>query len=171
MIYTGIGSHETPTSILAIFAKIATRLEKRNYILRSGGATGADTGFEMGVHKTKNKEIYLPWKEFNNSTSKLFELGTDAYEMAAMFHPKWSACSPAARKFMARNCYQVLGQDLKTRTDFIICWTPGGKIVGGTGQALRIAKEYHIPIINFGDESLYYSPIQELGKLVNGDGT
>ncbi len=168
--YAGIGSRATPTPVLAVFAKIARRLEKRGYTLRSGGATGADTAFEMGVLKAENKEIYLPWRGFNNSASKLWNISTRAFEMAADFHPNWRALKPAGRKFMARNCYQVLGTGLTAPVDFIICWTPNGKVAGGTGQALRIAAEYKIPVINFGAESLYYSPMEELGKLVNGEG-
>ncbi|KKL28628.1 hypothetical protein LCGC14_2373270, partial [marine sediment metagenome] len=95
---------------------------------------------------------------------------TEALAMAAQFHPAWRACTPTARKFHARNCYQVLGNDLKTPADFIVCWTPNGKQIGGTGQALRIAREYKIPVINFGSEDLLRSPMDELRKLVLGEG-
>lgn len=44
--------------------------------------------------------------------------------------------------------YQVLGYDLKTPSDMVICWTKDGGASGGTGQALRIAKDYNIPIYN-----------------------
>ena len=49
---------------------------------------------------------------------------------------------------MARNCHQVLGQDLKTPVDFIVCWTKDGGESGGTGQALRIARDLNIPVYN-----------------------
>jgi hypothetical protein len=55
---------------------------------------------------------------------------------------------------MGRNSYQMLGSDLKIKTDFVICWTPGGKMVGGTGQALRMAAYYGIPVFNLGSASL-----------------
>jgi hypothetical protein len=62
--------------------------------------------------------------------------------------------SYGAKKLMARNCHQVLGQDLKTPVDFIVCWTKNGNINGGTGQALRIAKKLNIPVYNlFFEES------------------
>ena len=44
-----------------------------------------------------------------------------------------------------RNVFQVLGADLKTPTEFIICWTDK---YGGTQQALRIAKSFSIPVFN-----------------------
>ncbi|NMA16004.1 MAG: hypothetical protein GX935_02005, partial [Erysipelotrichia bacterium] len=33
---------------------------------------------------------------------------------------------------------------------FIICWTKNGSGSGGTGQAIRIAKAYDIPIFDAG---------------------
>jgi hypothetical protein len=33
---------------------------------------------------------------------------------------------------------------------FVLCWTPGGKDVGGTAQALRIARHYDIYVCNLG---------------------
>lgn len=59
MIYTGIGSRETPPEIQEIMTNYARKLDKLGFILRSGGAMGADTAFEKG---STNKEIYLPWK-------------------------------------------------------------------------------------------------------------
>lgn len=62
-----------------------------------------------------------------------------------------SILKDGAKKLQARNSHQVLGLDLNTPSDFIICWTKGGKGIGGTGQALRIAKAYNIPIFDCGE--------------------
>ena len=51
---------------------------------------------------------------------------------------------------MARNSYQVLGRNLDDPVEFVICWTPGGSGSGGTGQAIRIAKDYQIPVFDLG---------------------
>ena len=45
---------------------------------------------------------------------------------------------------------------------FVVCWTPGGQLSGGTAQALRIATALNIPIINFGSATT----AQELEALV-----
>ena len=74
--------------------------------------------------------------------------------LAKEYHPNWEMLGDVGRHFMGRNMYQVLGADLKTPTGFIICWTPGGKTVGGTGQAIRVAKDHNIPIFNLGSMSL-----------------
>ena len=56
--YAGIGSRNTPENIQAIMTKLATKLESLGWVLRSGGADGADSAFELGVLSHQNKEIY-----------------------------------------------------------------------------------------------------------------
>lgn len=147
--YAGIGSRETPQEFLKLFTKVATYLSKKGCVLRSGGANGSDLAFEKGVHNSL-KEIYLPWNGFNDSTSKLVVSDKRAFEVAEKYHPYWYNLKDGAKKLQARNSHQVLGLDLNTPSDFIICWTKGGKGIGGTGQALRIAKAYNIPIFDCG---------------------
>lgn len=151
--YAGIGSRETPPDICQLFTLIAARMEANGYTLRSGGANGADIAFEKGVNTGTNKEIFLPWKGFNGSPSLLFSPSKDAFEMAAIYHPAWNRLSDAALKMMARNCHQVLGLNLNSPVDIVICWTPNGSGSGGTGQAIRIANAYNIPVVDFGKGS------------------
>lgn len=148
MFYTGIGSRSTPVDVLTQMTRIASNLELSGFILRSGGADGADSAFEAGVKDPQHKKIFLPWREFNGNKSLDYGVNHDALTMARHYHPAWHRCSPAAQKFHARNCYQVLGRDLNTPSKFVMCWTPGARITGGTGQALRIAMDFNIPIIN-----------------------
>lgn len=148
MFYTGIGARSTPAGILSIMTRFAYAAEKLGYTLRSGGAKGADSAFEAGVIFPINKEIYLPWPKFNDNTSILCAQTPAAFAMAAKYHPAWDKCSDTARKFHARNCYQILGLSLTTPVNFVVCWTPEGKVTGGTGQALRIAIDHDIHIFN-----------------------
>lgn len=157
--YAGIGSRETPSNIEEIMTVTAGALEKLGFILRSGGAEGADQAFEKGVVDPGMKEIYLPFKGFEGSTSDLildsFDNAQDAYDTVDEFHPNPFAVKrwKKSYKLMARNSYQVLGRDHNTHSKFIICWTVGGKIKGGTGQALRIAKKLGIRVVNLGAET------------------
>jgi hypothetical protein len=146
MIYAGIGSRETPQEILDIFILIGKYLGEQGYILRSGGAGGADSAFENGCDLVKGtKEIYLPWPNFNDNISNLIVKDPKAFDIAKQFHGGWDNLKQGAKKLHARNSHQVLGLDLKTKCDFVICYTPK---TGGTNQALRIAKYYNIPIFN-----------------------
>lgn len=143
--YAGIGSRQTPADVLALMSKIAAKLSKDGYVLRSGHAVGADQAFEAG---STSSEIYLPWPGFEGSTSKLCSISEAAYAMAAKFHPVWDMLSQGARKLHARNCYQILGYDLKTPVEFVVCWHNGS---GGTMQAVKIASHYNIPVYNLND--------------------
>lgn len=149
MYYSGIGSRNIPENIESLFISLGKFLEHHDFILRSGGARGADTAFETSVD-SNHKEIYLPWERFNNNLSPLFNICDQALVMAEKFHPKWKNLNDKSKKFHARNCYQVLGGDLTEPSEFVLCWTPNGDGSGGTGQAIRIANAYNIPVFDFG---------------------
>lgn len=149
--YAGIGSRETPHNVCLLFEKVATYLANQEYILRSGHADGADQAFERGCIKAGGKkEIYLPWKGFEGSHSSLVLDDERAFAVAEKFHPYWHNLTQGAQKLQARNSYQVLGLTLDDPVQFVLCWTKKGKGQGGTGQALRIAKHYNIPIFDTG---------------------
>jgi hypothetical protein len=65
---------------------------------------------------------------------------------------------------MTRNSFQVLGPDLQSPVSFVVCWTTGGKISGGTGQALRIAKDLSIPIFNLYDKDCLHKIKIQISK-------
>lgn len=161
IIYAGIGARSTPPDVLEKMRKAAKAMAGMGFVLRSGGARGADTAFYEGVcEKTDpagHAEIFLPYDGFNghryDGTVFIGPPNKEARLLASKFHPNWPVLGCRGRDFMARNAYQVLGYDLDRPCDFILCWTPNGKVVGGTGQALRMAKEYDIPVINFGNSS------------------
>jgi hypothetical protein len=160
--YAGIGSRRTPVELKPTIVGLASMLHDMGYTLRSGAAPGADVFFEAGAGELK--EIFVPWPGFNGSGSKLHECSQEAMDMAKQFHPNWSRLSQAARKLMARNCYQVLGHDLKTPVDMVICWTPNGKVEGGTGQAMRMAKHLGIPIFNLHNPNAVREIERYIGK-------
>ena len=139
--YTGVGSRDTPKPILYIMEKLAIKLSG-TYILRSGGAPGADSAFQKGA---KNAVIYYA----DDATPEAIAIAKD-------FHPAWHRCSERAQKLHGRNAFQVLGHDLKTPSKFLICWTPDGAVsdversikTGGTGTAVSIASAFGVPVYN-----------------------
>jgi hypothetical protein len=95
----------------------------------------------------------MPWRWFNGKQGGIVVPETPgATELAKSIHPAWRRLSLGARKLHIRNCYQVLGQDLRTPSSFILCWTPDGSGSGGTGQAIRLAKERGIPVYDMGGD-------------------
>jgi len=135
--YAGIGSRQTPLPVMDLMTEMARLLDARGFTLRSGGAIGADTAFERGATK---KEIYLAEQA----------ISPEAFALAEIYHPAWHRCDQWARRLHARNCYQVLGRDLRTPARFVLCWTQGGTGRGGTGQAIRIARAHGVPVFDMG---------------------
>jgi len=72
----------------------------------------------------------------------------EATRVASLFHPAWDRLSQGAKKLHARNVHQVAGRELDQASDMIICWTPGGRGEGGTGQVIRIANYLEIPVFD-----------------------
>lgn len=136
--YCGVGSRETPWETLEKMTEIATYLEKHKWVLRSGGAQGADQAFEAGLSNGKNAQIFYP----QDRIPLWANVFTD------MFHPAPDRLSDFARKLMNRNAMQILGVDGNSPAKMVICWTKDGKASGGTGQAIRIAEYFGIPVFN-----------------------
>jgi hypothetical protein len=119
------------------------------------------------IEGTKHKTI---GHSFRMDNSSLYldnmdpEIVSRAQEIARKYHPAWNNLSHAAKKLMTRNTFQILGYDLNTPVSFVVCWTLGGKIQGGTGQALRIAKDMNIPIFNLYNKDCLYKIKLEINK-------
>jgi hypothetical protein len=157
--YAGIGSRGTPENILTIMEMLGKHFARNKWVLRSGAATGADTAFEKGaVAEIGRKEIYLPWRGYNNNQSQLhpanYPFTDEEMEFSAKFHPNWKNLTASVKKLHARNTRILLGMEQLhghqvTPVKFCICWTPNGHITGGTGQALRIIESLNDTILCF----------------------
>lgn len=165
MYYAGIGSRETPPEFIPVMSDVAEVLARNGWHLRSGAALAADSAFEAGANRVNvnQKEIYIPWNNYWNGAydangAKIYrstrEPGVLCIESAAamalaeQYHPNWGKCSQGARKLHCRNGFILLGPQLVVPVNFIICWTPGGKVSGGTGQGLRMAADRNIQVYN-----------------------
>ena len=162
--YTGIGSRETPDEIRRLMYDLGHTLSRMGWTLRSGGADGADKAFADGAWDANlysegaKPHIYLPWPKFNGIRPTLarLERPTDAaFSVAKRVHPAWDKCSRGPRLLHARNVHQVLGDELDSPSRFVICWTPGAEGGGGTGQAIRLARQYEIPVFDLADPNAF----------------
>jgi len=154
LTYAGIGARATPKAVLADMTAIAAWLARTGWRLSTGGARGADAAFANGAPESK-RTIHLPWPGYNGhrrpdcrapSPSELAAW----MNVAASLHPAWHRCSPAVRKLHARNAAILLGPALDRPVDAAVAWTPEGRIVGGTGLALRVAADRGVPVLNLG---------------------
>lgn len=148
MIYAGVGARATPPAVLERMKAIAERKAREGWTLRSGGAMGADSAFYCGAKAYgDNYKIFTP-----DSVIPKW-----AMDIAEKHHPAWYNLNNYVKRLMGRNVLIVCG-NLPTGPDDlaqeVICWTPGGQVVGGTGHTLRVAKTYNIPIRNLWSEGM-----------------
>lgn len=158
MFYTGIGSRKAPPEILTRMKVLAAALVEAGFTLRSGAAPGADAAFESGCDLYKgSKEIYLPWKNFQQHPSPFYDISEEALEIGAdIYGPRFQYLKRPVKLLMSRNCYQVNGLTLDSPSKFVLCWTPDGcsnrsersAKTGGTGQAIAYASSLGIPVFN-----------------------
>lgn len=154
--YAGIGSRSTPEKMQGFMSCLAAMLCEKEYILRSGGAEGADLAFERGCNLVDNnrKEIFLIGKsrrDKDDLTGVIVGKGSkyqEAKEIAGNIHPAWDRCSDVAKSLHTRNVFQILGLSLEDPVEFVVCWTPKGEDVGGTRTAIVLARNNDIPVYN-----------------------
>lgn len=137
--YAGIGSRQTPGNILDLMQGIGRHMSHKGYTLRSGGARGADSAFEQFA---KLKEIFTAYDS---------QFHPQWFTHASRYHPRWGKLNERAKELHARNSAIILGANLDSPVDFVVCWTADGRASGGTGQALRIAEDLKIPVYNLYD--------------------
>lgn len=176
--YTGIGSRDIAKEEFDLLFSIAEKLAATSWKLRSGGAGGADTAFEVGCAKNEGQaEIFIPWARFGtkieNANSKRYIPNEDKFQDARKLLlteeiiPWFDNMKQGAKKLHARNVYQVLGTD-NTKSDLLVYCADddkNGVPKGGTRTAVLLARLFDIPTYNIRDEEQR----KELLKLVYED--
>ena len=133
---------------------------------------------DLGLAKESQFEVYvadqynirrstLPRKHLAIVRNK--DLISETERIASEVHPAWDRCNEWARGMHSRNCHQILGYDLQSPVDAVICWTPDGKIVGGTATALKLSMKYNIPVFNLGTKDKE-SVLQSIKKFLEDGG-
>ena len=134
---------------------------------------------DLGLAKESQFEVYvadqynirkssLPRKHLATVRNK--DLISETERIASEVHPAWDKCNEWARGMHSRNCHQILGYDLQSPVDAVICWTPDGKIQGGTATAVRVALKYNIPVFNLGTKDKE-SVLQSIKKFLEDGGS
>jgi len=150
-----IGSRETPKDVLETISAISEFFARKVWIIRTGGAKGADEAAFSGANKVKNAkiELYLPWAGYNDLYEYHVEWGQLNWDLAAQYHPTWDKLNLNSKIFHARNVGIILGRENKTPADLVVCWTPNGEETGGTAMGIKTAKKYNIKIFNLGKKN------------------
>jgi hypothetical protein len=158
--------------------RISARLAARGWVLRSGGACGADSAFARGAARNAGiSDIFVPWRGFNGVTGGIVgsvQSAARAAEIAAAAHPIWDRLALSVRALHTRNVFQVLGASLDRPSAFLLCWTPDGaeceatssRSTGGTRTAIVIAHRYAVPVVNLARSD----SMSRLEEIVQGAG-
>lgn len=154
LIYAGIGARATPPKVLADMRVMSQWLARQGWHLATGGADGADGAFAGGTSEDQ-RTLWLPWAEYNGHRGAecrvpSLEAMARCMDVAGRLHPSWERCSPGARKLHARNVAILLGETLDRPVDACVAWSSDGRVEGGTGMGIRIAREHGIPVFNLG---------------------
>lgn len=154
--YAGIGSRKITEEERQLIVKIAGILSKK-FILYSGNADGSDIAFQEG--SKENCVVFLPWNGFNSKNydpkKSLAYFVVNDYNSVNKYHPAPHNLSMAGRKLMGRNWFQVNGYEEFPKVSFVLFCADevDGKVLGGTGQAVRIAQDLNIPCVNIRDKN------------------
>lgn len=116
--------------------------------------------------------VYLPFPYFNGRSAsqpgmidaQALPKAPQAQDLAKSIHPATQnkkTLSSHALAFHSRNGHQVLGVSLDTPVRSILCFTGDGakkgasitQKTGGTGQALRLADKFGVPVVNIGNRA------------------
>lgn len=174
----GIGSRNVPKEIFRLQVSLGCMMSLLGKTWNSGGAAGSDEAYELGADlayqwfpekvnalEADRKAIFLPWHGFRGRQANgegviVPKRKGAAEELARVAHPAWDNLSNAMKNLMSRNMYQILGRDLDSLVEAVYCYTKDGaqhagetsRNTGGTGQAIRTASKYSVPVFNLGRE-------------------
>ena len=149
--------------MLGEIRRIARRLAELGWLLRSGGADGADEAFESGCDDGGGRKlIFLPWPGFHEREGIVMGEDPQAALIASEHHPQWKTLKVSERKLHARNSAVVLGEALDAPSAMLIGWTPNARGEGGTGQAYRVARAFGVPVIDLARPGA----LQEIAAIV-----
>ena len=162
--WTGVGSRRSSPDNRPLMTAFAQAIAAKGSVLRSGGAVGPDTWFEEGVPPPLRR-IYVPRASFDRHPrsedivpkNRHLMRWMRACSIAEGLHPLGRHMSQDLRELMGLSVFQVLGDDLKTPSQFLVCDAPEivydgeGRVVdvdGGTGMAVRVAVLYNVPVFH-----------------------
>lgn len=151
--YSGIGARATPLDWQKRIIRVAKYLDDKQYTLRSGNADGADRAFQSG---STNMDIYSPWPGFNGGHPDTREVTREkvieASKIILETHPNPNYLSPSVVTLHSRSCYILMGEDLRTPSDFVVYYRPLNVYKGGTTMAIKLADHFNIPSYNLADK-------------------
>jgi len=156
-----IGGHrDAPEWALRLAAKCAAHALSEGSWLRTGGAKGIDEWAARGAALVPNAggrlEIVLPWEGFRGAAeghpdANVWVISPAHLEVCLRLTPEVGRKPQGVQRLMARNVGVLLGKDLKTPVDRVICYRVRP---GGTDHLVRCARMLGIRVYNIADPAV-----------------
>lgn len=161
--FTCVGSRKATDEQAEILAGFALRLLRAGYKGRSGLSGPCDLALNTALAQCPQApcEFYLAWNGYDGwwrggldgriYEPRWFENYPQAIEIVSTIHPVWDKLKRGDKLLHGRNVYQVLGLDLQSPSDVLICAAPvdkKGRVLGGTATAFNLATQHQIPCFN-----------------------
>lgn len=158
--YAGIGARKTPSNVLEYMELQGKLLAEKGYILRSGGAKGADSAFERGCDSVFGKKQI--WSSRNRHEWKI-----NQWVIPIVSDVCWErdflTMKLHIRRLIGRNTYQIYGDphlfEDCIKSEFVLYWSQpenGENCSGGTRYAIRMAIAAGIPCFNLYNQKAEY---------------
>jgi len=165
--YSGLGSDNVPGKVLRKISKIALYLANKKYVLRSGRGSKCQIAFEKAIDGINLKQIYLPWNGYKNDQfeNSIYNYVTEpALNIARKYSEVWGSLTYLEKAEYGRNAYIILGWRLNKPSKFIVCYFNEEEEV--LEHALRIARDYKIPVFNLYNENMFREIFQKLKDVI-----
>lgn len=153
--YSVVASKDAPKDVLDTLRNLVSMMKNNGFTLRASTSTDMDD-VAITTVQDESTEIYIPWKDFNNVSSKYYFNDKTSLHIAKMFHRSFDTLKPAVQAFLARNVRMIMGKKPSNYSLFIVIWSEDGaekvsQITPKTGyvsHAISIADALYIPVFN-----------------------
>ena len=173
VVFAGIGSRDIPKERELLITRIASYMVALGAKLRSGGANGTDRLFQKVFEENGScMEIYIPWEGFEGLYSNMSGVylmdNPKAIQFTKKYHGGFRNLTSGAIKLHNRNAHQILGKELDDPCDLVICYRDPRAKSSGTDQAIRIALDNGIPVINVANYTTYTTLLVDVIDTLRG---
>lgn len=163
---TLVGSRRAPFYIRQEAIELGEAFSELGYKARSGGALGMDT-YWLCQYDPELATVYRhDDRSYDARTVNTTRLGAfdEAIDIINRIVPHIAYMDATARLLHYRNAFQVLGDDLRSPSDYLLYWSPlkNGVPVGGTKTAVLLAKRVGIPVLHLEHDRM---EIYKLAKI------
>jgi hypothetical protein len=151
---------ETPPEIKQKFYHLASKLIGKGYTIRLN-PDDPDFVRQVQALSTKNVELYLPWRNFNQLESKHTFNTLTSKDVAQRHFPAWEKLPDAVKAMLASQVRMIFGDRNNSIALMLITFSPDGasriaEITKDTGRVsfiIKMACSYGFSVVNMGKQS------------------